>query len=64
VENGPAPDPERGIGRELLRSSGGRHDWTLSPDGRTLADFPDGHSIRLFSIENGVATADKTLTLE
>jgi DNA-binding winged helix-turn-helix (wHTH) protein/Tol biopolymer transport system component len=56
-------DPERGIGHELLRSSGRRRNWTLSPDGRTLADFPDNHSIRFFSVENGVANENKTVTL-
>jgi hypothetical protein len=56
-------DPERGIGRELLRLHDGCHNWTLSPDGRTLADFPDGHSIRFFSVKNGVAKQDKTVTL-
>lgn len=56
-------DPERGIGHELLRSSGRRRNWNLSPDGRTLADFPDNHSIRFYSIENGVAKENKTITL-
>src|SRR5580704_1187127 len=56
-------DPGRGIGRELLKIRGVVHDWSLSPDGRTLADLPHGHSIRFFSVENGVAREDKTVTL-
>jgi hypothetical protein len=56
-------DPERGIGRELLKIRGGVHDWSLSPDGRTLADFPHGHSIHFLSVENGAAREDKTVTL-
>jgi DNA-binding winged helix-turn-helix (wHTH) protein/Tol biopolymer transport system component len=56
-------DPERGIGRELLRTHDGCHDWSLSPDGRTLTLFLDGHSIRFFSVKNGVAKEDKTITL-
>jgi DNA-binding winged helix-turn-helix (wHTH) protein/Tol biopolymer transport system component len=54
-------DPERGIGHELTRSSGGRHNWALSPDGRTLVDYPDNHSIRFYSVKNGVAKEDKTI---
>lgn len=54
-------DPERGIGHELLRSSGGHRNWCLSPDGKTLADFPDNHSIRFYSVENGVAKESKTV---
>jgi Tol biopolymer transport system component len=56
-------DPKRGIGRELLKISGQAHDWSLSPDGRTLADFPHDHSIHFLSIENGAAREDKTVTL-
>ncbi len=56
--------PERGIGRELLKISGGVHDWSLSPDGRTLADFRHNHNIHFFSIENGVAKEDRTVTLD
>jgi Tol biopolymer transport system component len=56
-------DPGRGIGRELLKIRGLVHDWSLAPDGRTLADLPHGHSIRFFSVENGVAREDKTVTL-
>lgn len=56
-------DPERGIGRELMKISGGVHDWSLSPDGRTLADFRHDHSIHFFSIENGAAKEDRTVTL-
>jgi len=57
-------DPERGVGSELLRSSGGRRNWILSPDGRTLADFPGGgHTIRFYSVKNGVAKEEKTITL-
>jgi hypothetical protein len=55
--------PGRGIGRELLKIRGLVHQWSLSPDGRTLADLPHGHSIRFFSLENGVAREDKTVTL-
>jgi hypothetical protein len=46
-----------------LKIGGGVHDWSLAPDGRTLADFPHGHSIRFFPIENGVAREDKTVML-
>lgn len=52
-----------GIGRDLLRIRGLVHDWSLSPDGRTLADLPHGHSIQFFSLENGAAREDKTITL-
>jgi hypothetical protein len=57
-------DPERGIGRELLKMNGGIHDWSLSPDGRTLADFPHGHSIHFLSVENGAVKEDRTVTLD
>jgi len=56
-------DPERGIGREILRTRDGCPNWSLSPDGKTLADFPGGHSIRFFSVENGVAHEEKTVSL-
>jgi WD40 repeat protein len=56
-------DPERGIGRELLRVKGGPTNWTLSPDGRTLAVFPGDHRIRFFSVENGAAQEGNTVTL-
>ena len=57
-------DPKRGIGNELLRTHDGCHDWSLSPDGRTLADFPDGrHKIRLFSMDEGGGREDKRVTL-
>ncbi len=41
-------DPGRGIDRELLKIRGLIHQWSLSPDGRTLADLPHDHSIRFF----------------
>jgi DNA-binding winged helix-turn-helix (wHTH) protein/Tol biopolymer transport system component len=56
-------DLEHGIGAEALRLSGGSTDWTLSPDGRTLAIFPGDHRIRVFSFENGVAREAKTVTV-
>jgi hypothetical protein len=56
-------DPERGIGHELLRTKGGPNNWSLSPDGKTLAVFPGDHRIRFFSVENGVAHEDNTVTL-
>jgi Tol biopolymer transport system component len=57
-------DPERGIGRELLRTHDGCHNWSLSPDGRTLTDFRgSGHTIRFYSVKNGVAKEDKTVTV-
>jgi cytochrome c oxidase assembly protein Cox11 len=54
---------ESGIRGEVLRISGGAVDWTLSPDGRTLAVFPGEHRIRLFSVENEVARETKTVTV-
>jgi DNA-binding winged helix-turn-helix (wHTH) protein/Tol biopolymer transport system component len=56
-------DLERGMGLEVLRISGGPYDWTLSPDGRTLAVFPGDHRIRFFSFENGAARETKTITI-
>jgi DNA-binding winged helix-turn-helix (wHTH) protein/Tol biopolymer transport system component len=57
-------DPQHGIGRELLRTHDGCHNWSLSPDGRTLADFLDGlHKIRFFSLDDRGAREDKTVTL-
>jgi hypothetical protein len=56
-------DPERGVGHELLKSSGGQPNWTLAPDGRMLAVFPGSHTIRFFLVENGAARKDKTITL-
>jgi DNA-binding winged helix-turn-helix (wHTH) protein/Tol biopolymer transport system component len=56
-------DPGHGIGHELLRTSGLRDNWSLSPDGRTLAVFPGDHRIRFFLIENGVAREENTVTL-
>jgi DNA-binding winged helix-turn-helix (wHTH) protein/Tol biopolymer transport system component len=56
-------DPERGIGRELLRTKGSFNNWSLSPDGRTLAVFPGDHRIRFFSVENGVAHEGNAVTL-
>ena len=58
-----ALDPEHGIGRQLLKVSGLVHDWSLSPDGRALADFRHDHTIRFFSIENGAAKEDKAVIL-
>ena len=57
-------DPEHGIGPELLIIGGGIHDWSLSPDGRTLADFRHDHSIHFFSIENGAAKEDRRVRLD
>lgn len=56
-------DPERGVGQELLKSSGTGRNWTLAPDGKTLAVFPSVHSIRFFHVENGAAREDKTIML-
>jgi Tol biopolymer transport system component len=56
-------DPERGIGRELLRTKDGPNNWSLSPDGKTLAVFPGDHRIRMFSVENDVAREGSTITL-
>jgi len=56
-------DPEHGVGRELLRSGDSWDNWSLSPDGKTLAVFPGDHRIRFFSLENGVVHEDKTVTL-
>ena len=56
-------DPLRGIGRELSKSGGLAHDWSLSPDGRTLAGFPHGHNIHFFSVENEAVKEQKTVTL-
>jgi hypothetical protein len=46
-----------------LRTHDGCHNWSLSPDGKTLAVFHNGHSIRFFSVKNGVAKEDKIITL-
>ncbi|WP_433965326.1 hypothetical protein [Tunturiibacter gelidiferens] len=54
----------RGIGRELWKLSGLVHDWSLSPDGRTLADFPHGHSIHFLSVKNEVVKEERTVTLD
>jgi DNA-binding winged helix-turn-helix (wHTH) protein/Tol biopolymer transport system component len=56
-------DPEHGLGRELLRSGDIWDNWTLSPDGKTLAIFPDDHRIRFFSIEGEIASEENTVTL-
>jgi hypothetical protein len=56
-------DPQRGRGHELLRIKGSIQNWTLSPDGRTLAVFPGDHRIRFFSVENGAARERDTVTL-
>jgi DNA-binding winged helix-turn-helix (wHTH) protein/Tol biopolymer transport system component len=57
-------DPVRGIGQELGKLNGVLHNWSLSPDGRTFADFPSGHSIHFFSVENGSVKKDSTVTLD
>jgi DNA-binding winged helix-turn-helix (wHTH) protein/Tol biopolymer transport system component len=57
-------DPERGIGPEILRLSAGIHDWTLSPDGKTLAVFRHDHRIHFFAIKDGVFKEDRTVTLD
>lgn len=57
-------DVDRGIGREVLRVGGGPYDWTLSPDGRTLAVFPGDHRIRFFYFEDGVAREARTVTVK
>jgi hypothetical protein len=46
-------DPLLRAGRELFRSSKWGN-WKLSPDGRTLAHFPDPHTMQSFSLEDGV----------
>jgi len=56
-------DSERGIGSEVLRIFGNTDNWTLSPDGRTLAVFPGDHRIRFFSLENEAAREMKTVTV-
>jgi DNA-binding winged helix-turn-helix (wHTH) protein/Tol biopolymer transport system component len=56
-------DPEGGVGRELLRSGGNFDNWTLSPDGETLAVFPGDHRIQFFSLENEVFHESNTITL-
>jgi DNA-binding winged helix-turn-helix (wHTH) protein/Tol biopolymer transport system component len=56
-------DPVGGIGHELTKLSGLPHDWSLSPDGRTLADLPHVHSIHFLSVENGAVKEDRTVTL-
>jgi len=56
-------DPEHGLGRELLRSSDIGDNWTLSPDGKTLAVLPGDHRIRFFSVENGIVREENTVTL-
>jgi DNA-binding winged helix-turn-helix (wHTH) protein/Tol biopolymer transport system component len=56
-------DPVRGIGRELRKLDGVLHNWSLSPDGRTFADFPSDHSIRYLSVEGGAVKKDGTFTL-
>ena len=48
---------ELGEGREVTRLTGGFSgwNWTLSPDGRTLALFLNHHQIRFLSLDSGVA---------
>jgi len=57
-------DPERGIGPEILRLGAGVHDWTLSPDGKTLAVTRRDHRIHFFSIKDGVFKEDRTVTVD
>ena len=57
-------DPERGVGREVLRIGGPDPNWTLSPDGKTLAIFPGDHRIRFFSLDKDVARETNTVTLD
>jgi hypothetical protein len=56
-------DPMHGVGHEILRTGDSWDEWSLSPDGRTLAVFPGDHRIRFFSIENEIAREEKTVTL-
>lgn len=56
-------DPLRGVGREMLRTGDSWDNWSLSPDGRTLAVFPGDHRIRFFSVGNEVAHEEKTVML-
>jgi Tol biopolymer transport system component len=56
-------DPERGVGHQLLRTGGSWDNWSLSPDGKTLAIFPGNHRVRFFSLENEVAHENNTVTL-
>ena len=50
-------DNEHGEGRELTRLAGpfSNWNWTLSPNGQTLALFLDRHRVRFLSVESGVA---------
>jgi hypothetical protein len=57
-------DSVRGKGRELIKLSDLMHDWSLSPDGGTLADFPHNHSVHFLSIESGAVKEDRTVTLD
>jgi hypothetical protein len=57
-------DPVRGTGRKLGKLNGLLHNWSLSPDGKTFADFPGVHSIHYLSVENGAVKEDKTVTLD
>jgi DNA-binding winged helix-turn-helix (wHTH) protein/Tol biopolymer transport system component len=56
-------DPVRGKGSELGKLNGLVHDWGISPDGKTLSDFPHDHSIHFLSIESGAIKEDRTVTL-
>jgi Tol biopolymer transport system component/DNA-binding winged helix-turn-helix (wHTH) protein len=56
-------DPEHGVGHELLRTTGGFNNWTLSPDGKTLAVLPGDHHVRFYSVENGGAHQHNTVTV-
>jgi len=57
-------DPVRGIDRKLTKLKGSGHDWGVSPDGKTISDFPHGHSIHFLSVENGSVKEDRTITLD
>ena len=55
-------DPMHGGVHEVLRSEVPGN-WSLSPDGKTLALFPGDHSIRFYSLENGSAHEGRPIEL-
>jgi DNA-binding winged helix-turn-helix (wHTH) protein/Tol biopolymer transport system component len=57
-------DPVGGIGRELGKLNGLLHNWGLSPDGRTVVDFPNGHTIDFLSVDDEGVKEDRTVTLD